>query len=271
MTESSSGSLTGNRIEYRVDQGRRIVRRYWSSEARAAWLGASREAELAAHLLADRVGIAPRITDVDVASQWIEIDWIDGIAVRLDQVLDSPVRSALWHLLGQLRALEPTGVPVLDVPSRIEALLERLRVMDPLAGSIWKSRWSELQEDAAECAASPRQRCLVHGDLASGNVLQRNDGRLFCIDWEYAHAGHPLEDLAGFLVGSSVLRAEWQLAQLDGAVLPDWWPEAAFNALGCDRHRQQVRLLHWWVEARTVLDGVWMALAAHTAGNTLDA
>ena len=271
MTGSDRHSLTGNRIEYRVDRDRRVVRRYWSTAERASWLGASREAELAAHRLADHAGVAPRITAIDVASQWIEIEWIDGIAVRFDQSIESAIRPVLWSLLGKLRQLDPIGVPQLDVPDRIEVLLKRLCLIDPKAWSTWASRWAALRERAAEYAASPTQLCLVHGDLVSGNLLQRADGRLFGIDWEYAHAGHPLEDLAGILVVSSELQSEWRLAQRGAAEHPDWWPQATFDALGCLDRTGQIRLLSWWIEARRVLDGVWMALAAHSAGNALDA
>ncbi|MEN9526363.1 MAG: hypothetical protein RLY56_314 [Pseudomonadota bacterium] len=271
MSAASDHSLTGNRIEYRADRDRRVVRRYWSSATRAAWLGASREAELAAHRLADRAGLAPRITDVDLGLQWIELEWVDGAPVRVDPAIDSSTRSALWSVLARLRHLDPIGVPHLDVPSRVDILLERLRLIEPLAWSTWESRWGELRRRAAESTASTNQLCLVHGDLTSGNVLQRTDGRLFCIDWEYAHAGHPLEDLAGFLVGSSALLAEWQLAQTTGAAQPDWWPAATFHELGCHGRHEQIRLLNWWIEARGVLDGVWMALAAHSAGNARDA
>jgi aminoglycoside phosphotransferase (APT) family kinase protein len=37
---------------------------------------------------------------------------------------------------------------------------------------------------------------LVHGDLTPGNILVREDGSLLLLDWEYAHAGGPWDDLA---------------------------------------------------------------------------
>ncbi|MFN8193966.1 MAG: aminoglycoside phosphotransferase family protein [Nocardioidaceae bacterium] len=49
-------------------------------------------------------------------------------------------------------------------------------------------------------AVSPRA-CLVHGDLSSRNVLaDPTGGRLTgIVDWEFAHAGHPVEDLGKLL------------------------------------------------------------------------
>jgi aminoglycoside phosphotransferase (APT) family kinase protein len=47
----------------------------------------------------------------------------------------------------------------------------------------------------------PRRRAsLVHGDVGPGNFLFDADGRILAIiDWEVAHMGHPLEDLAAVL------------------------------------------------------------------------
>jgi aminoglycoside phosphotransferase (APT) family kinase protein len=41
---------------------------------------------------------------------------------------------------------------------------------------------------------------LVHGDFRVGNLLIGEDGLRAVIDWEFAHWGHPLEDLAWPLV-----------------------------------------------------------------------
>lgn len=276
MSASGLNALTGNRIECRQARGQRRVRRHWSSAARASWLGANREAELAAHRLASQVGIAPRITDVDLALRWMEIEWVEGVPIVADEWVTSSSRSVLWTLLEQLRKLDPVDVPRLDVPSRIDDLLDRLSRVDLHASLKWQQQWQLLrtldEEGAsAEHAVSPIGCCLVHGDLHSGNLLRRADGSLVCIDWEYAHAGHPLEDLAGLLNASSVLRAEWQKAQHATAPRPDWWPETIFDALGCPGHAEQIRCLGWWVEARCILDGVWMALAPHSAGNATHA
>ncbi len=272
MSASTPRSLTGNRIEFRQGQDQRVVRRHWSSADRASWLGASRDAELAAHRLASRVGIAPQITNLDWASRWMEIEWVDGAPLVVDELVASSSRSVLVTLLDQLRSLDAADVPRLDVCGRIEELLDRLSQIDSNAGLTWQPRWHALRTQSEKSApqegvVSRFRPCLVHGDLHSGNVLRRADGRLICIDWEYAHAGHPLEDLAGLLTASSVLQAEWQVAQNATAPRPDWWPEDVFDALGCLGHAERVRRLSWWVEARRILDGVWMALASHSAGN----
>jgi aminoglycoside phosphotransferase (APT) family kinase protein len=43
----------------------------------------------------------------------------------------------------------------------------------------------------------PQRLCLVHGDYRNGNFLHDGAGRIIAIlDWEMAHVGDPLEDLA---------------------------------------------------------------------------
>lgn len=271
MSVPMRNSLTGNQIEFRQVEGRCVVRRHWSSVARAAWLGASPDAELAAHRLGSEVGIAPRITAVDRVSRWMELEQVDGAPIVLDELLDSSSRSALVTLLERLRGLAAADVPRLDLASRVDELLDRLSRVDSSAWLMWQQQWRVLRSGAEESDTAPTRACLVHGDLHSGNVLREADGRLLCIDWEYAHRGHPLEDLAGLLLASSRWQGEWQDAQRASAPRPDWWPQDVFDAQGCRGHAERVRCLGWWMDARRILDGVWMALAVHSAGNGPDA
>ena len=42
----------------------------------------------------------------------------------------------------------------------------------------------------------PIKKCLVHGDYRNGNFLSKDDSLVGILDWEMAHIGDPLEDLA---------------------------------------------------------------------------
>ncbi|MFC6153228.1 phosphotransferase [Nocardioides yefusunii] len=68
--------------------------------------------------------------------------------------------------------------------------------------------WSESELDALERVAERAQdlldeeprTCLVHGDLNPKNVVLAGDGSVAAVvDWEYAHAGSPHEDLGDLL------------------------------------------------------------------------
>ncbi|KAI2627329.1 kinase-like domain-containing protein [Hypomontagnella submonticulosa] len=48
---------------------------------------------------------------------------------------------------------------------------------------------------------NPKFRCVVHGDAHIGNTFIRPDGRPGFIDWQGAHAGVSLQDLAYYITG----------------------------------------------------------------------
>jgi len=267
MMAATIPSFSGNRIEQRFEQGRRTIRRHWSDAEQARQLGADHTAELVAHRLAASQGLAPEILQFDLAAQWLELEWIDAVGTDIDQLLTTPARAGLWDLVAKLRLIEPTDIPPLHVPQRIEELLARLSRFDSGAAEAWKRRWEPLRNQSKRFAPADVVKCLVHGDLNALNLLRRANNAWVCIDWEYAHAGHPLEDLAGLICSSSVLQQEWQQAQRSETQQADWWPQTSFDALGLKQYTDAVRCLGWWVDARSILDGIWLALAAHFAGN----
>ncbi|MDJ0852187.1 MAG: phosphotransferase family protein [Myxococcota bacterium] len=104
--------------------------------------------------------------------------------------------------------------------------------------------------------AAPPRPALVHGDFRNGNVLVTETGLAAVLDWELAHRGDPMEDLAwlclrtwrfgldehevGGFARRSVLREAYEAA--GGA-----WREEAF---------------HWWTVARTAWWGLGLARQA---------
>ena len=106
-------------------------------------------------------------------------------------------------------------------------------------------RWME-----ASMPSRAQRLCLVHGYYRVGNLLFDTDGRVTAVlDWEMAHWGDPLEDLAWSLdtrqsvdqpefagglapYGSAI--AAWQEAsglEIDPQALRWWQVFAAFKAL----------------------------------------
>jgi thiamine kinase-like enzyme len=52
------------------------------------------------------------------------------------------------------------------------------------------------ERSLAVCASESRRKALFHSDLHHSNLIERADGRLFLLDWEYAAVGDPLFDPA---------------------------------------------------------------------------
>lgn len=82
--------------------------------------------------------------------------------------------------------------PARHLVATLRRRLQELGVHSPgLAAGL---RWLELNPP------SPGVRCLLHGDFRVGNLIVDEDGLAAVIDWEFAHVGDPLEDVAWPLV-----------------------------------------------------------------------
>lgn len=55
----------------------------------------------------------------------------------------------------------------------------------------------------------PSEVCLVHGDFRNGNLMFGPDGIRAVLDWELAHLGHPVEDVAWLTINS------WRFGAVD--------------------------------------------------------
>ena len=144
-----------------------------------------------------------------------------------DQVPDEHrgrLASQLWGLLGRLAKLSPADIganaflapttPETCAPEQLAYWWDIYRANEihpnPIAHA--GHRW------LARTPPPPAQAlCLVHGDYRTGNYLYAPDGTIKAIlDWEMAHIGDPLEDLAWSLD----LRQNIDKPDLAGSLLP---------------------------------------------------
>jgi aminoglycoside phosphotransferase (APT) family kinase protein len=105
----------------------------------------------------------------------------------------------LFSTLGRLHALTPDAsdqavLPAWDAAGRLAWWRDALETVatrpEPVA--LAALRW--LERHVPPPSGPP---ALVHGDFRSGNFLVGRDNRLLAIlDWEMAHIGDPMEDLA---------------------------------------------------------------------------
>lgn len=110
-----------------------------------------------------------------------------------------PLGDALFGALGRLHAIVPDRtdrsiLPEHDAQARLHHWSAEIEAHamhpEPVAQAVL--RW--LDANVPEPSGPP---AIVHGDFRSGNFLFSDDGRLLAIlDWEMAHLGDPMEDLA---------------------------------------------------------------------------
>lgn len=165
-----------------------------------------------------------------------------------------------WRIMGALARLDPaelgiTGLFPACIPADAwrdqldfwEAMVEmnRLGPQPVTAATIRHLRRNP--------PPPPSRIALVHGDYRTGNFLFGPDGRVHSVlDWEMAHLGDPLEDLAYSLTR--------QYASADGVLAGNlttmeqaigWWEQASGLAV-------DPRALLWWRLFTTVkFQGLW--------------
>lgn len=111
---------------------------------------------------------------------------------------------AFFASLGDLAALDPVGTPLaVVVPAPTPDACWRVQ-LDHWAGVIDADEQhpqpivrAAIRRLRAQPPPPPARVSVVHGDYRSGNFLHDGAGRILAIlDWEMAHLGDPLEDLA---------------------------------------------------------------------------
>ena len=199
---------------------------------------------------------------------------LDDVLTDCGPDLAGTLGRSLGEVLGRLSAVAMSGPG-----DFLDATLAD-RVWQEGAESLvtWLDRWSAraplaalganglavLREVCAEAdgllAAAPRA-CLVHGDLSPRNVLCDPDAGVVTglIDWEFAHAGHPMEDAGHQLrerPGSDFATA--MLASYDEAL-----PRRERADVATQRRRARAADLYWIVEIASRLGEGSATLTCH--------
>jgi aminoglycoside phosphotransferase (APT) family kinase protein len=193
------------RVQYVMVGGSRRVRRHPLAPEQARLLGSDAETELEAHRLAVQAGLAPAIIAVEPSGRWLDMEAVVGNTLPNGWL---ETRSGCHQLLGvlaQLGAIRCEQLPTVCVSSRCRELHAHLAERDAARARRTETRVKALaaqsfgMSDGLAAAGLVADR-LVHGDLHAQNVLIRPEAGRWCLlDWEYAHRGHALEDLAGVL------------------------------------------------------------------------
>lgn len=167
-----------------------------------------------------------------------------------------------WRLLGQIAALDLDQLALGDVMTATTREHCALEQLDYWAKVIVDD---ELHPNPVAHAAirwlrrnppPPAKRlCLVHGDFRTGNFLFAPDGEIRAIlDWEMAHIGDPLEDLAWSLDPLWC----WPTPELAGRLLPHREAVRAWED-GSGLKVDPVAFRWWQVFAAVKGIGIWIS------------
>ena len=168
-----------------------------------------------------------------------------------------------WELLGQIARLDPIALGLGDVMPATTVETCALEQVDYWARVIVED---EIHPNPVAHAAirwlrrhppPPAQKLsLVHGDYRTGNYLYTPDGDIGAIlDWEMAHMGDPLEDLAWSL---DPLWHAWATPELAGRLLPHKEAIAIWEA--SSGLKASPEALTWWkVFAALKGIGIWIS------------
>lgn len=96
------------------------------------------------------------------------------------------------------------SIPAADLVKRFQSVPQIYKVDIPVFE--FASRWlmDHLPPD--------REPCLLHGDFRNGNLIVGPEGIRTILDWELAHIGDPMEDLAYISINS------WRFGNIDQPV-----------------------------------------------------
>jgi aminoglycoside phosphotransferase (APT) family kinase protein len=236
-----------NRVQRLHEEGHDIVRRYWAERSIADILGSDRVAEVTAQRLVAAIGRAPPVLAVDFDAGWMSMPFVAGARIDALWWERGSSSKAVLDLLAALRLLPSAQLPMIHLADRARRLHRELEALSPQLAQRWDAPLTHCLNDweSEPSLAHQALDCFVHGDLSPENLLCTPDGHLVLLDFEYAHRGHRLEDLAGLVVSCAVAASHWT----------NWvsGPETAlFDTL---------------VRTRVLLDGLWVDLASVLTGN----
>jgi aminoglycoside phosphotransferase (APT) family kinase protein len=158
--------------------------------------------------------------------------------------------------LARVHTIAPSDVPDLVAQDQLGSLVGLYDMLEPTMGP---HPAFELAFRQLERSRPPtRDDVVLHGDFRLGNLLVDADGLVAAIDWELAHLGDPLEDLAWFSIRAWAFGGPGEVAGI-GSV--DQLVDAYEHASGASVDRTALR---WWRAVETLRWGVICMLQAHT-------
>ncbi len=198
-----------------------------------------------------------------VGAPFIVVQRLDGETIARRILRDDRFAAARAEVVGQsavalarVHAIAPGDVPGLVSQDQLGSLVVLYDVLAPTMGPhpAFELAFRQLEQSRPEV----RDGTVLHGDFRLGNLLIDEQGLVAALDWELAHLGDPLEDLAWFSIRAWTFGGPGEVAGL-GSV--DDLVTAYERASGSTVDRAA---LQWWRAVETLRWGVICMLQAHT-------
>jgi aminoglycoside phosphotransferase (APT) family kinase protein len=141
-----------------------------------------------------------------IGAPFLIMDFVEGVSIGKQVVTQPELAEALAALpeqmgeqLARIHALDYNKFsflshprqglsPVQEALTQIREAITRLKIHNPVLE--FGLRW--LRQHMPQ----PSESVFLHGDFRIGNIIVGSKGLNSIIDWEFAHVGDPLEDLA---------------------------------------------------------------------------
>ena len=215
------------------------------------------------------LGVDARAAGVeDPLGSWILLEEVAGETVPR-RVLDArPERAQRRALLRQMAGalagihrLPPSGRHGLTAVDQVAAYRGILDVLgDPRPCFELAFAWLDANRPPRTATADR----VVHGDFRLGNVIVDDAGLVAVLDWELAHLGDPVEDLAW-----CCLRA-WRFGSTEPAAGLGTVEEFLADYVAAGGAPVDPVVLHWWQVLGTLKWGIMCLVqaATHQGGST---
>lgn len=219
----------GNNLVFEIDltDSKRLAKKYYRSETdKRDRLGA--EWSLIAYAQAERIASVPRPYLVDAEHGIGIYEFIDGGKVKSEKITSSHIEAAADFFLAlnpRDRHTSAATVPIaseacFSIADHLTLIEQRLVRIDAIASddelhreamqagrairAAWRKIFSKIENESAilsggfEGALPLAQRCISPSDFGFHNALQRSDGSMVFIDFEYAGWDDPAKMAADF-------------------------------------------------------------------------
>ena len=235
--ELIGGGKVNRSFLVRTRRGRFVVR---LNENVANDPGLDREREIRLHTAAADAGLAPQIIYACPDHSCLITDFVDGRLWTPHYFTRMRDLRSLGLRLRVLHGVSPPPLPRFDPLAVARRYADIVVRSDPQEALRIQSLLERGAESYARSGSQQRAATIVHSDLHHGNVLTAD--RVYFIDWEYAHVGDPLLDLA-------CIMAYYPRAVAHGALL--------LNASGADERGVTTDMLADLTNVFTLLNFLW--------------